>query len=396
MKAASIAIAVATLSCAATVGAQQIILYEDDNFNGQRYSANHSVNDLDSAGFNDRASSVIDPRRFVAAVLGCLLPRPVRHAGARRVPVARRDGTERPRVVAPGNRLEQWRRRQQDSGWGGGGGGGGGPASIVLFESPGMTGRSYTLNQATSDLGGTGFNDRATSAIVNSGTWQLCVDANYESSCEVFGPGQHAQLGGVGGRVSSARPFYGGGGGGGGGNSGGGGGGNIGGGGNWGGNTRVVLYEGQNFSGRSYTVTNDLLNNLGATGFNDRASSLRIERGYWMFCSDANFLGDCRTFGPGDYPTLSVAVNNRISSGRRDLQRLSVQRAAAMAELMRRARSRALPAAAMPIVDDIAGLRRILAQSRDDRRRRACRRTGTGRAISRPSTCRTTATGSFR
>jgi len=69
-------------------------------------------------------------------------------------------------------------------------------------------------------------------------------------------------------------------------------------------------------SARAYTVGSDVLNNLGSTGFNDRASSMRIERGYWMFCTDANFLGDCRTFGPGDYPSLSW-LSNRISSGRR-------------------------------------------------------------------------------
>ena len=40
------------------------------------------------------------------------------------------------------------------------------------------------------NLDGTGFNDRAQSAIVNSGTWQLCADADYQSSCEVLGPGQ--------------------------------------------------------------------------------------------------------------------------------------------------------------------------------------------------------------
>jgi hypothetical protein len=43
---------------------------------------------------------------------------------------------------------------------------------------------------------------------------------------------------------------------------------------------------------------------------------MRVERGYWMFCTDANFLGECRTFGPGDYPTLQW-FTNRISSGRR-------------------------------------------------------------------------------
>ncbi len=58
------------------------------------------------------------------------------------------------------------------------------------------------------------------------------------------------------------------------------------------------------------------MQNLGATGFNDRASSLRVESGYWIFCSDSDFGGECRTFGPGDYASLP-GMNNRISSGRR-------------------------------------------------------------------------------
>jgi len=57
--------------------------------------------------------------------------------------------------------------------------------------------------------------------------------------------------------------------------------------------------------------------NFDGNSFNDRASSLRVERGYWMFCSDAGFRGTCRTFGPGDYPNLPPGLDNRISSGRR-------------------------------------------------------------------------------
>ena len=68
-------------------------------------------------------------------------------------------------------------------------------------------------------------------------------------------------------------------------------------------------------SGRAYSL-NDTMTNFGATGFNDRASSLRVESGYWIFCSDADFRGECRTFGPGDYASLS-GMNNKISSGRR-------------------------------------------------------------------------------
>ena len=44
---------------------------------------------------------------------------------------------------------------------------------------------------------------------------------------------------------------------------------------------------------------------------------MRVERGYWMFCTDANFEGECRTFGPGDYPSLPGGMGNRISSGRK-------------------------------------------------------------------------------
>ena len=57
------------------------------------------------------------------------------------------------------------------------------------------------------------------------------------------------------------------------------------------------------------------MRNLDPTGFNDRASSLRVESGYWIFCSDSDFRGDCRTFGPGDYASLP-GMNNVISSGR--------------------------------------------------------------------------------
>jgi hypothetical protein len=78
---------------------------------------------------------------------------------------------------------------------------------------------------------------------------------------------------------------------------------------------RATLYEGSNLSGRSFPV-NDAMPNLGRTGFNDRASSLRVESGYWIFCSDSDFRGECRTFGPGEYASLP-GLNNVISSGRR-------------------------------------------------------------------------------
>jgi hypothetical protein len=69
-------------------------------------------------------------------------------------------------------------------------------------------------------------------------------------------------------------------------------------------------------TGRAFPIGSEGASNLEGM-FNDRASSLRVDSGYWIFCSDANFRGECRTFGPGDYPMLPPELNDRISSGRR-------------------------------------------------------------------------------
>jgi hypothetical protein len=76
------------------------------------------------------------------------------------------------------------------------------------------------------------------------------------------------------------------------------------------------FFDGPNFQGRSFSIGGDVVANLDGTGFNDRASSIRVENGYWIFCSDAQFQGDCHTFGPGDYPTLPWSLDRKISSGR--------------------------------------------------------------------------------
>jgi len=176
-------------------------------------------------------------------------------------------------------------------------------ASITFYQDDNYGGRQFTADRPVANLSGTGFNDRARSAVVHDGRWEICVDAEFNGSCSVLAAGAYPDLGAYGGRISSVRPIDG----------------------NHANNryddrghnrtARATLYEGQNLSGRSYPL-NDVMQNLGATGFNDRASSLRVESGYWIFCSDADFRGECRTFGPGEYASLP-GMNNVISSGRR-------------------------------------------------------------------------------
>ena len=179
-------------------------------------------------------------------------------------------------------------------------------AQVTLFEHDNFNGRRFDVQSSVDNLGNSGFNDVASSLLIRQGTWQVCDDAYFHGRCVTLQPGEYRSLQSMGlnDRVSSARE--------------------LGGwgehpqqGGNWGGGARAVLYGRPNFGGRQFVIDSNVVPDLNTTGFNDRASSLRVERGYWMFCTDANFQGQCRTFGPGEYPELPGGFENRISSGRR-------------------------------------------------------------------------------
>ncbi len=173
--------------------------------------------------------------------------------------------------------------------------------SITLYQRDNYRGRQYTVDKPLASFANTGFNDRAQSAVVHEGRWEVCYDAGFGGSCGVLGPGAYPDLGEYAGRISSLRPVderqarrpdeRG-----------------------RGREARATLFEGPNLSGRSFPL-GDMMRDMDGSGFNDRASSLRIASGYWIFCSDAEFRGECRTFGPGDYATLP-GMNNSISSGR--------------------------------------------------------------------------------
>ncbi len=174
---------------------------------------------------------------------------------------------------------------------------------ITFYQDDNYRGREFTAEGPVVNFAGIGFNDRVRSAVVHDGRWEICVDAEFKGGCGVLGPGAYPDLGAYSGRISSVRPIdglY-----------------SIDRSDDRGRNrdARATLYEGPNLSGRSYALTG-IMPNLDRTGFNDRASSLRIESGYWIFCSDSDFRGECRTFGPGTYASLP-GMNNVISSGRR-------------------------------------------------------------------------------
>jgi hypothetical protein len=179
-------------------------------------------------------------------------------------------------------------------------------ADLTLYGRQDFRGRELRANDTIVNLEHSGFNDRASSAVIRDGVWQLCENARFRGQCVTLGPGEYPSLRAMGlnNRVSSAREVR-----------------------DWSRDNRwgregrhrarAVIYSNRDFSGDRFVVNRDYLPNLANNGFNDRAQSLRVEGGTWMFCSDANLQGQCRTFAPGSYAELPGALNNRLSSGRR-------------------------------------------------------------------------------
>ncbi|MHB1124809.1 MAG: beta/gamma crystallin-related protein [Ramlibacter sp.] len=79
---------------------------------------------------------------------------------------------------------------------------------------------------------------------------------------------------------------------------------------------QVTFYEGEGFRGRAFT-TAKRVNNFDRHGFNDRSSSVVVERGRWEACEDANFGGRCVVLRRGSYGSLEqMGLSDQISSAR--------------------------------------------------------------------------------
>lgn len=188
---------------------------------------------------------------------------------------------------------------------------------LTLFTGGDFSGRELNVRGDTRTLEQFGFNDRANSMVVRSGTWEVCVHADFGGECRVYQPGQYRSLDRLNGQLSSLReiaagPGYG----------------------NGAGYDRderreerrerranrrggrdaeVLLFESSGMRGRSISVR-DTTNDLNTLGFNDQTQSMVIEGGTWQMCQHRDFGGACRTFEPGQYPVLDRAFHRSISS----------------------------------------------------------------------------------
>jgi len=78
----------------------------------------------------------------------------------------------------------------------------------------------------------------------------------------------------------------------------------------------VTFYEREDFKGRSFNTEQEIAN-FKKVGFNDRASSVVVDRDWWQVCEDAQFSGRCVLLRPGRYGSLGdMGLNNSVSSVR--------------------------------------------------------------------------------
>jgi hypothetical protein len=203
---------------------------------------------------------------------------------------------------------------------------------MTLYTDVNFGGRAVTVQGALQDLSALGFNDRASSMVIDSGRWEVCVDAGYRGRCEFFERGQYPGLPRFNDNISSVRE--------------------VGGfehgrergrgdehqrradqqwhadqewrernqdrgGRQWRSEPQasVLLYSEPDFGGDRLPLLRDQ-SNLDQFDFNDRAASIVIDEGEWEVCMHADFHGQCRIYGPGQYPRLGP-LDGQVSSLRR-------------------------------------------------------------------------------
>ena len=81
-------------------------------------------------------------------------------------------------------------------------------AQVTFYENEDFRGRSFAASSWVNDFGRYGFNDRASSAIVRGGSWEVCEDVRFEGHCAVLRPGNYDSLRAMhmNDRISSVRP----------------------------------------------------------------------------------------------------------------------------------------------------------------------------------------------
>ncbi|MCY7386943.1 MAG: glycine zipper 2TM domain-containing protein [Burkholderiales bacterium] len=81
-------------------------------------------------------------------------------------------------------------------------------AQITFYEHDGFRGRAFTTERQVQNFANQGFNDLASSVVVDRGNWEVCSDERIGRQCVVLRTGSYQSLSSMGlnDKVSSVRP----------------------------------------------------------------------------------------------------------------------------------------------------------------------------------------------
>jgi uncharacterized protein YcfJ len=81
-------------------------------------------------------------------------------------------------------------------------------AQITFYEGENFRGRAFTADRTVNNFDRSGFNDRTSSIVIDSGRWEVCEHANFKGRCVVLRRGSYGTLASTSmeNNISSARP----------------------------------------------------------------------------------------------------------------------------------------------------------------------------------------------
>jgi len=171
-----------------------------------------------------------------------------------------------------------------------------GPPVIVLYSDTNLRGTSVELTADQYSIGAVRFNDKARSVEVKGGVWLLCSDAGLRGTCE-YVDRTLRNLGEIGlsGKISSVQPTeY---------------------------DKGPRSYDISFFVDSSYRGAFKGFDTSEASlrqhGFNDKISSVIVNRGDWLVCEHADFRGRCELISESMTELGSIGLNDQISSFRK-------------------------------------------------------------------------------
>ncbi len=196
-----------TLSAVAALMAGQalaeVTFFERENFQGRSFTAQQQVGNLQRAGFNDRASSVIvggergtrwevcEDVRFRGR---CMILRPGHYPSLSAMGLNDQVSSVKP--VGRNSRDVDERMAPAPL-----------PSQVTFYEAEGFQGRAFSTDKQVDDFSRTGFNDRASSVVVLGQRWEVCENSRFNGQCMVLNPGRYPSLAamGINDRISSVR-----------------------------------------------------------------------------------------------------------------------------------------------------------------------------------------------